>query len=165
MQLFEGHLGSIGFPELIENERLCSVTNWNISAAFLESEVVPAHLQQGGLHLMLCQYVGCTQLCVPYLCCRGRKNSPRCGYRIFNMCEECRRGWEQELCGPCGDQPLQRPSGELGSIRESSPVVVNHMDKRSASSSSLVTTEGTVLNFPLYRGPGLQFSYLVGVFQ
>lgn len=51
MQLFERHLGSIGFPELIEKEHLCSVTNWNISPAFLESEVVPEYLQQGGLHL------------------------------------------------------------------------------------------------------------------
>lgn len=51
MQLFEGHLGSIGFPELIEKECLCLVTNWSISPAFLESEVVPAYLQQGGLHL------------------------------------------------------------------------------------------------------------------
>lgn len=51
MQLFEGHLGSIGFPELIEKDHLCSVTNWSISPAFLESEVVPVYLQQGGLHL------------------------------------------------------------------------------------------------------------------
>lgn len=48
----EEHLGSTGFPELIEKECLCSVTNWNISPAFLESKVVPAYLQQGGLHLI-----------------------------------------------------------------------------------------------------------------
>lgn len=52
MQLFEGHLGSIGFPELTEKEHLCSVTNWNRSPAFLESEAVPAYLQRGGLHLI-----------------------------------------------------------------------------------------------------------------
>lgn len=52
MQLFEGHLGSIVFPELIEKECLCSVSNWNISPAFPESKVIPAYLQQGGFHLI-----------------------------------------------------------------------------------------------------------------
>lgn len=46
-----------------------------------------------------------------------------------------------------------------------SPMVVDHMDKCSASYSSLVMTKGIVLNFPLYQGPCLQFSYLIGVFQ
>lgn len=69
------------------------------------------------------------------------------------------KGWEQELHGPYGDWPVPRPSGELGNIRESLSVVVNYMDKCSASYCFLVMTKGIMLNFPFIKG--LAYSFLI----
>ena len=55
--LFEGLLGSVEFPELLEKEQSDSIANLSSSvqhgsSAFLESKVVPASLLQCGFHLI-----------------------------------------------------------------------------------------------------------------
>lgn len=155
--LFEGLLGSVEFPELIEKEQSGSIANLNISSAwqFCISGVkgcssIPATMWFApNTWCFINAWDSSGFSCVPCLLSLLQVEEEESQMVVVDYSRygagknnggECSKGgradcvglgvWTKELCRPCVDSPVPRQSGSAVALKYGvlSLVVVNHVD-------------------------------------